>query len=91
MLGIGGPTTNLGLPIGWGPIDHDDALQGLHRAYEHGVTLFDVADVYGHGRAERTLGRFVAHIPHDRQRWPSVAGMTTTRRGSVHWGLDRQG
>lgn len=63
--GIGGPTTNLGLPIGWGPIDDDDALRGLHRAYEHGVTLFDVADVYGHGHAERTLGRFVAQIPRD--------------------------
>jgi aryl-alcohol dehydrogenase-like predicted oxidoreductase len=38
-----------------GAIDDGDVLQGLHYAFEHDVTLFDVAD-YGHGRAERTLG-----------------------------------
>lgn len=40
-------------------------LQGLRYAFEHGVALFDVADVYGHGRAERKLGQFVIGIPRD--------------------------
>lgn len=64
--GIGGPNLNLGLPIGWGAIDDDDALAGLENAYELGTNLFDVADVYGHGRAERTLGRLVAQVPRER-------------------------
>jgi methylglyoxal reductase len=62
---IGGPDVNLGLPMGWGPIDEGAALAGLERAHEWGVSLFDTADVYGHGRSERLLGRFVEQVPRD--------------------------
>lgn len=62
---LGGPAENLGLPTGWGEIDDGEAFDGLCCAYEKGVTLFDVADVYGHGRAESTLGRLVRQIPRD--------------------------
>ncbi|WP_406279163.1 aldo/keto reductase [Nocardia sp. NBC_00881] len=74
---IGGPDTNLGLPIGWGPIDDSIALAGLERAYELGVSLFDVADVYGHGRAERTLGRLVAQVPRSSLTLSSKVGYFT--------------
>jgi aryl-alcohol dehydrogenase-like predicted oxidoreductase len=62
---IGGPDVNLGLPMGWGPIDEGAALAGLERAHELGVSLFDTADVYGHGRSERLLGRLVEQVPRD--------------------------
>src|SRR5438093_3430018 len=32
----------------------------IHRAYELGVNLFDTADAYGHGNAERIVGRALA-------------------------------
>ncbi|QIS23597.1 aldo/keto reductase [Nocardia terpenica] len=62
---LGGPAENLGLPTGWDRITDTEAFDGLCCAYEKGVTLYDVADVYGHGRAESTLGRLVRQIPRD--------------------------
>ncbi|MGH3700752.1 MAG: aldo/keto reductase [Pseudonocardiaceae bacterium] len=60
---LGGPDMNLGLPMGWGSIEDTEAWAGLERAYTLGATLFDTADVYGHGRSERLLGRLVARVP----------------------------
>lgn len=61
---IGGPANNLGLPMGWSTAPSDaEALEGLETAYELGVRLFDTADVYGHGRSERLLGRLVEQVP----------------------------
>lgn len=62
---LGGPDSNLGLPMGWGPIEDDQARAGLEQAYALGTTLFDTADVYGHGRSERLLGRLVEQVPRD--------------------------
>jgi aryl-alcohol dehydrogenase-like predicted oxidoreductase len=57
---IGGPDHNLGLPMGWGPVDEEEAVAGLATAYLLGARLFDTADVYGHGRSERLIGELVA-------------------------------
>ncbi len=62
---IGGPDYNLGLPMGWSDVDEAAALAGLERAVGLGANLFDTADVYGHGRSERLLGRLVAQVPRD--------------------------
>ncbi|GLY99797.1 aldo/keto reductase [Actinoplanes sp. NBRC 103695] len=62
---LGGPDENLGMPMGWAEIDDGTAVAALERAFERGVTLFDTADVYGHGRSERRLGRLVAQVPRD--------------------------
>lgn len=51
--------------MGWGPVDDCVALTGLERAHQLGVSLFDTADVYGHGRSERLLGRLVEQVPRD--------------------------
>lgn len=48
--------------MGWGPIDDGQALIGLERAYGPEARLFDTADVYGHGRSERLLGRLVGQV-----------------------------
>jgi methylglyoxal reductase len=63
---IGGPDHNLGLPMGWSTADDAASLRGLETAYELGANLFDTADVYGHGRSERLLGRLVRQVPRDR-------------------------
>ncbi len=43
----------------WGSVDDADSLRALHAAADAGVTLFDTADVYGDGRSERIIGRFL--------------------------------
>lgn len=63
---LGGPCTNDDVPMGWSAIDDDTAITALRAAYLHGVTMFDTADVYGHGLSEQRLGRFLAGVPRDR-------------------------
>ena len=43
----------------WGSVDDATALSALHAAADAGVTLIDTADVYGDGRSERLIGRFL--------------------------------
>jgi aryl-alcohol dehydrogenase-like predicted oxidoreductase len=47
----------------WGAVDETDALRVLSASADAGVTLFDTADVYGDGRSEQTIGRFLADRP----------------------------
>jgi len=56
VIGLG--TWQLGAD--WGNVTEDDALKVLRGAVESGVTFFDTADVYGDGRSERIIGRFLA-------------------------------
>lgn len=43
----------------WGEIDESRALDTLRAAAEGGVNFFDTADVYGLGRSEELIGRFL--------------------------------
>ena len=43
----------------WGALSERDALGVLEAAVEEGVTFFDTADVYGDGRSEQLIGRFL--------------------------------
>jgi D-threo-aldose 1-dehydrogenase len=43
-----------------------DATRLLHEAFELGITHFDVARLYGLGRAESILGEFLRTLPRDR-------------------------
>lgn len=56
VIGLG--TWQLGAD--WGAVTEADALAVLHAAAEAGVTFLDTADVYGDGRSERLIGRFLA-------------------------------
>lgn len=47
----------------WGAVQEEDALAILAAAADAGVTFFDTADVYGDGRSERLIGRFLAERP----------------------------
>jgi aryl-alcohol dehydrogenase-like predicted oxidoreductase len=44
----------------WGEVPEAEAMAVLRTAAESGVTFFDTADVYGDGRSERVIGRFLA-------------------------------
>ena len=43
----------------WGQVSEREALTVLETAAEEGVTFFDTADVYGDGRSEQLIGRFL--------------------------------
>lgn len=56
VVGLG--TWQLGAD--WGNVSEADAMEVLRAAVESGVTFFDTADVYGDGRSERIIGRFLS-------------------------------
>ncbi|WP_034274194.1 aldo/keto reductase [Actinospica robiniae] len=43
----------------WGQVDEADAFATLRAAVEAGVSFIDTADVYGDGRSEQFVGRFL--------------------------------
>ncbi len=47
----------------WGDVSDADALATLRAANAAGVTFFDTADVYGAGRSEELVGRFLKEKP----------------------------
>lgn len=55
VVGIG--TWQLGAD--WGRVDEGEAGRVLAAALDSGVTFIDTADVYGDGRSERIVGRFL--------------------------------
>ncbi|MDO8541429.1 MAG: aldo/keto reductase [Opitutaceae bacterium] len=54
-VGIG--TWQLG--ANWGDVTDETAMATLRAAHEAGTTFFDTADVYGMGRSETFIGRFL--------------------------------
>lgn len=59
VVGLG--TWQLGAD--WGDVIEADAFAVLDAALEAGVTFFDTADVYGDGRSEQLIGRFLKNRP----------------------------
>ncbi len=51
------------LGAGWGDVTEETAMATLRAAHDAGTTLFDTADVYGMGRAETLIGRFLRERP----------------------------
>jgi aryl-alcohol dehydrogenase-like predicted oxidoreductase len=47
----------------WGDVDEDEALSVITAAVDTGVTFIDTADVYGDGRSERVIGRWLREHP----------------------------
>jgi aryl-alcohol dehydrogenase-like predicted oxidoreductase len=47
----------------WGAVSDEDARTVLEAAVESGVTFLDTADVYGDGRSEQLIGRFLRDRP----------------------------
>ncbi|MFD8378061.1 aldo/keto reductase [Streptomyces sp. NPDC059679] len=99
VVGLG--TWQLGAD--WGEVGADDALAVLDAAVESGVTFFDTADVYGDGRSEQLIGRYLRSRPDARifvatkmgRRLPQVAENYTldnflawTDRSRANLGVD---
>ena len=59
VIGLG--TWQLGAD--WGDVAESDAFAVLDTAVESGVTFFDTADVYGDGRSEQLIGRYLKDRP----------------------------
>jgi len=59
VVGLG--TWQLGAD--WGEVSEATAREVLETSAAEGVTFFDTADVYGDGRGEQILGRFLADHP----------------------------
>ncbi|MFQ4147719.1 aldo/keto reductase [Arthrobacter sp. LAPM80] len=57
VSGVGLGTWQLGAD--WGDVSEADALAVLGASADSGVTFFDTADVYGDGRSEQAIGRFL--------------------------------
>ncbi len=65
------PLGNVGVSVGevglgtwqfggdWGDVSEEGALATMRAAFESGTTFFDTADVYGLGRSETLIGRFL--------------------------------
>ena len=52
-----------GYRFGWGPQNDDDSIRAMHAAAESGVNWIDTAPVYGRGRSEEVIGRFLRECP----------------------------
>lgn len=48
-----------------GSVEEDTARACLLRAYEHGITFWDTANVYARGRAEEVVGRVLREVPRE--------------------------
>jgi aryl-alcohol dehydrogenase-like predicted oxidoreductase len=49
-----------------GGVGHEQAIRCIHAAVDHGITLFDTANEYGAGAAERVLGEALKTFTRDR-------------------------
>lgn len=54
-------------PLGgfYGPVAPDEAIAAVRAAWDAGIRYFDVAPLYGHGRAEVLLGHVLRELPRD--------------------------
>ncbi|MDW8300781.1 MAG: aldo/keto reductase, partial [Anaerolineae bacterium] len=51
---------------GEGKVPEDEARRVVEYAYEHGVNYFDLADIYGYGKAEEQMGAVLRQFPRHR-------------------------
>ncbi|HVS53979.1 MAG TPA: aldo/keto reductase [Opitutaceae bacterium] len=56
------------LGANWGDVTDATAMATLRAAWDAGTTLFDTADVYGMGRSETFIGKFLRETPGARER-----------------------
>ena len=60
-----------------GPQSSETSVQTIHHAVERGINWVDTAPVYGHGAAERIVGRALAELPEDERPYVfTKCGMT---------------
>ncbi len=66
---LGVPVSEIGLgcwqlgAADWGDVSEGAAMEILQAAVDKGVTFIDTADVYGAGRSESLIGKFLKRLP----------------------------
>ena len=60
----------------YGPVDDGESIRAVYSALDCGITLFDIADVYGFGHAETVLGKALKGL--------ATKGIVATKVG-VSW------
>ena len=72
-------------PLGgfYGPVTADEGAAAARRAFELGVRYFDVAPLYGHGRAELVLGHALRDLDRDAYVLSTKVGRYLEPAGSV--------
>lgn len=59
----------------WGAVSEEDALDALRAGADAGMNLIDTADIYGGGRSERIIGRFLKERPDENGRMRVITKM----------------
>ena len=59
----------------WGGTERKDAVEAMQAAYDHGVTSFDTAPIYGQGTSEEIVGEALKGIPRDKVQILTKYGM----------------
>jgi len=49
----------------WGHVEDEESLAAMRAAFDAGVNFFDTADVYGRGRSEELLAKFLSSVPRE--------------------------
>jgi D-threo-aldose 1-dehydrogenase len=72
-------------PLGgfYGAVSAEDGVAAARHAYASGIRYFDVAPLYGHGRAETVLGCALADVPRDSYLLSTKVGRYLVPAGSV--------
>ncbi|HEX8235053.1 MAG TPA: aldo/keto reductase [Abditibacteriaceae bacterium] len=71
----------------WGNVSEEESLAVLRTAAESGVTFFDTADVYGDGRSESLIGKFLQESSADIF-VATKLGRSGTPGGAANFSLD---
>ena len=73
----------------YGPVDPAEWIAAVRTALDEGINLFDVADVYGFGRAEELLAQALGGRRHD-VIMATKCGLAWDETGRVHRDLSRK-
>jgi aryl-alcohol dehydrogenase-like predicted oxidoreductase len=71
----------------WGAFDENDALAILRAAADAGIAFLDTADIYGLGRSERIIGRFLREARSDRPFVATKLGKNPVPGGDANFSL----
>jgi aryl-alcohol dehydrogenase-like predicted oxidoreductase len=69
-------------------VDQSAAHKILDAAWSHGINFFDTANIYGHGRSEQYIGKWLADK--DRENFIIASKVYFTMRGRQSSGLSRK-
>ncbi|MEN6450648.1 MAG: aldo/keto reductase [Thermoguttaceae bacterium] len=75
----------------WGGVEESQAVDAIHAALDHGITLIDTAPIYGFGRSEEIVGRAIRGR-RDRVVLATKCGLIWDREeGEFHFHATREG